>query len=176
MENVKWINDLSLKASYGQQGNDAILDALGYQDYYVWQNLYDLSYSNGGAIGGFVSSLQNKDISWEKSGNLNIGLEGSLLNRLIDFSVEYYNRKTSDMLLNSPMALSTGFSGYNANVGNVRNQGFELMLAVTPIKNENAVWRIQWMGSTIKNKVLKLTDKSNQIVSGSYIIKEEIAY
>ena len=172
MENVKWIDNLSLKASYGQQGNDAILDALGYQDYYVWQNLYDLSYSNGGAIGGFVSSLENKDISWEKSGNLNIGLEGSLLNRLIDFSVEYYNRKTSDMLLNYPMALSTGFSGYNANVGNVRNQGFELMLAVTPIKNENAVWRIQWMGSTIKNKVLKLTDKSNQIVSGSYIIKE----
>lgn len=65
-----------------------------------------MSYSNGGAIGGFVSSLENKDISWEKSGNLNIGLEGSLLNRLIDFSVEYYNRKTSDMLLNYPMALS----------------------------------------------------------------------
>ncbi len=54
MENVKWIDNLSLKASpYGQQGNDAILDALGYQDYYVWQNLYDLSYSNGGAMGGF---------------------------------------------------------------------------------------------------------------------------
>ena len=85
MENVKWIDNLSLKASYGQQGNDAILDALGYQDYYVWQNLYDLSYSNGGAIGGFVSSLENKDISWEKSGNLNIGLEGSLLNRLIRY-------------------------------------------------------------------------------------------
>ena len=172
MENIKWIDNLSFKASYGQQGNDAILDALGYQDYYVWQNLYDLSYANGGSIGGFVSSLENKDISWEKSGNLNIGLEGSLLNRLIDFSVEYYNRKTTDMLLNYPMALSTGFDGYNANVGNVRNQGFEMMLAVTPIKSENAVWRIQWMGSTIKNKVLKLTNESNQIVNGNFITKE----
>lgn len=97
---------------------------------------------------------------------------GGLLNRLIDFSIEYYNRKTTDMLLNYPMATSTGFNGYDANVGNIRNSGFEMMVGVTPIKTENVQWRVQWMGSTIRNRVLKLTQESNQIMNGPCIIKE----
>ena len=166
MQDIKWIDNLSLKASYGEQGNDAL------GSYYLWQNLYALGYNNGNNIGAVVSTLENKNISWEKSGNLNIGIEGALLNRLIDFSIEYYNRKTTDMLLNYPMATSTGFNGYDANVGNIRNSGFEMMVGVTPIKTENVQWRVQWMGSTIRNRVLKLTQESNQIMNGPCIIKE----
>ena len=166
MQDIKWIDNLSLKASYGEQGNDAL------GSYYLWQNLYALGYNNGNNIGAVVSTLENKNISWEKSGNLNIGIEGSLLNRLVDFSIEYYNRKTTDMLLNYPMATSTGFNGYDANVGNIRNSGFEMMVGVTPIKTENVQWRVQWMGSTIRNRVLKLTQESNQIMNGPCIIKE----
>ena len=70
------------------------------------------------------------------------------------------------------MATSTGFNGYDANVGNIRNSGFEMMVGVTPIKTENVQWRVQWMGSTIRNRVLKLTQESNQIMNGPCIIKE----
>ena len=140
--------------------------------YYAWQNLYDLEYANGNRIGGFVATLENKDISWEKNGMLNIGLEGALLDSRIRFSVEYFNKKTKDMLLNYPMALSTGFSGYYANVGNMRNTGWEFMLSGMLVKSKDIQWTLTWMGTAQKNKVLKLTKESNQILNGIRIIKE----
>ena len=166
MKDIRWINNLSFKISYGENGNESL------DTYYAWQNLYDLEYANGNRIGGFVATLENKDISWEKNGMLNIGLEGALLDSRIRFSVEYFNKKTKDMLLNYPMALSTGFSGYYANVGNMRNTGWEFMLSGMLVKSKDIQWTLTWMGTAQKNKVLKLTKESNQILNGVRIIKE----
>ena len=166
MKQVKWVNNLSLRVSYGENGNE------GLDSYYAWQNLYSLDYANGTNIGGFVSTLENKDISWEKNGMLNIGLEGSLFDNRVRFSIEYFNKKTTDMLLNYPMALSTGFTGYDANVGNMRNTGWEFMLGGTILNTKDVRWGLTWMGTAQKNKVLKLTEESNQIMNGSQIIKE----
>ena len=172
MKKFTWLNNLSFKISYGENGNESILDADGYQNYYVWQNLYSLGYPNANRIGGFVSTLENKDISWEKNGMLNIGLEGALLDNRLRFSIEFFNKKTKDMLLKYPMALSTGFTGYDANVGNMRNWGWEFMVSGTLVKTKDVVWNMTWMGTIQKNEVQKLTAESNQIASGNYIIKE----
>ncbi len=172
MEDVEWVNNLSVKLSYGEQGNDNLLNANGTPNYYVWQSLYDLSWANGNNIGGFVSSLENPNVSWEKNSNLNVGIEASLFDGRLNINAEYYNKKTTDMLLSYPMALSTGFSGYNANVGNMRNSGFEFEIKGTPVKTNDFTWNISLMGSTVKNKVLKLTGESPEIISGIYSIKE----
>lgn len=172
MEDVTWLNNLSLKVSYGQQGNDNILNSLGYSDYYLWQSLYSLDWANSNQIGGMISSLENRDVSWEKNANLNIGIEASLFDSRLSINAEYYNKKTTDMLLSYPMATSTGFNGYNANVGNMRNSGFEFEVKGTPIKTNDFTWELTWMGSTVKNKVLKLTAESPEIISGNYSIKE----
>jgi TonB-linked SusC/RagA family outer membrane protein len=166
MEDVDWVNNLSFKVSYGEQGNDDM------SSYYLWQSLYDLSYANANQIGGVVATLENKDISWEKNGNLNVGIEASLFDSRLSINAEYYNKKTTDMLLSYPMATSTGFNGYDANVGDMRNSGFEFEVKGTPIKTKDFTWELSWMGSTVNNKVLKLTNESPQIISGSYIIKE----
>ncbi|WP_308760607.1 TonB-dependent receptor [uncultured Bacteroides sp.] len=172
MEDVTWLNNLSLKVSYGQQGNDNILNSLGYSDYYLWQSLYSLNWANSNQIGGMISSLENREVSWEKNANLNIGIEASLFDSRLSINAEYYNKKTTDMLLSYPMATSTGFNGYNANVGNMRNSGFEFEVKGTPIKTNDFTWELTWMGSTVKNKVLKLTAESPEIISGNYSIKE----
>ena len=172
MEDITWLNNLSLKVSYGQQGNDNILNSLGYSDYYLWQSLYSLDWANSNQIGGMISSLENRDVSWEKNANLNIGIEASLFDSRLSINAEYYNKKTTDMLLSYPMATSTGFNGYNANVGNMRNSGFEFEVKGTPIKTNDFTWELTWMGSTVKNKVLKLTAESPEIISGNYSIKE----
>ena len=172
MQGIDWLDNLSFKISYGEQGNDNILDANGYANYYTWQSLYDLSYPNGDAPGGFVSTLENKEVSWEKNGNLNIGLEGTFFNSRLHASIEYFNKKTSDMLLNYPMALSTGFTGYSANVGDMRNQGWEFEISGTPVRTKDFEWTLGWMGSILNNKVLKLTAESPEIISGVRIIKE----
>src|SRR5699024_5684209 len=72
MEDVKWVDNLSLKLSYGQQGNDNILNSDETSNYYLWQSLYDLGWPNSNQIGGMVSSLENQVVSWEKNGNLNV--------------------------------------------------------------------------------------------------------
>jgi len=172
MKNVKWVNNLSFKVSYGQNGNEGILDGSGNQNYYAWQNLYSLDYSNGGSIGGFVSTLENKELTWEKIGMLNIGLEGTLFDNRLRFGVEFFHKKTTDMLLEYPMPLSTGFSGYYANVGSMRNVGWEFMLGGTILNKKNITWNAQILASAVRNKVLKLTTETPEIISSYKIIKE----
>ena len=172
LQDVKWLDNLSFKISYGEQGNDNILKSSGAANYYTWQSLYNLSYANGNAPGGFVSTLENKEVSWEKNGNLNIGIEGTFLNSRLHASIEYFNKKTTDMLLNYPMALSTGFTGYSANVGNMRNQGWEFEISGYPVKTRDFEWNVAWMGSILNNKVLKLTSESPRIISGVRVIEE----
>lgn len=166
MEDVEWVNNLSVKVSYGQQGNDNL------GTYYAWQSLYNLSWSNSNQIGGMVSTLENKKVTWEKNNNFNVGFEAALFDNRLSINAEYYNKKTTNMLLEYPMATSTGFDGYNANVGDMRNSGFEFEIKGAPIKTNDFTWDITWMGSTVKNKVLKLTAESPEIISGIYSIKE----
>jgi len=172
MKDIKWINNLSFKASYGQQGNDDLLDQDGYTIYYAWQSLYELGWNNANNIGAVIKTLETKDVSWEKNSNFNIGLEGTLFDHILHFGIEYYYKKTTDMLLNYPLPLSTGFTGYNANVGNLRNTGVEIELTVTPIKSADWHWDVTWMGATVSNKVLKLTEQSPEIIKGIRVIKE----
>lgn len=98
MQNLTWISNLSAKISYGEQGNDNLLryDSLegGYvPDYYPWQGLYPLEYPNANQVGGLIGALENKKLSWEKSGNLNVGIEASMFDGRLNVSAEYYNRK-----------------------------------------------------------------------------------
>lgn len=164
LEDQQWLNNLSLKASYGVQGNDNL------KTFYAWQSFYSLSYPNANMSGMVLSSLENKGLRWEKNGNLNVGLEGRFLNR-ISLGVEWYTRKTSDMLMTSPMAMSLGFSGYDKNIGSMRNSGLDMTAAADILNGEGFNWRLTLMGSTVDNKVLKLADKP-EIVSGNYIIRE----
>ena len=165
LSNVRWLNNLTLKASYGVQGNDSI------GSLYAWQAYYSLSYPNASLGGAVVSKLETKDLKWEKNGNLNVGIEARLFNRL-SATFEYYNRKTEDMLLDYPMAMSLGFSSYNKNIGSMRNSGFEFTLSGDIIRKDNFNWNMTVMGSTVSNKVLSLTENGEPIVGGTSIIAE----
>ncbi len=165
LKDVRWINNLSVKASYGMQGNDDV------GTYYAWQSLYDLEFSNAGNKGAIIASLENKDLTWEKNGNLNLGVEGMFLDRRVRLNADWYYKKTTHMLLQFPMALSTGFSGYYANAGNMRNQGIEIQLGLTPVRTQDLEWNVTLMGNTVSNKVLKLTTESPELISGVYSTK-----
>ncbi len=164
MQDFHWINNLTLKASYGVQGNDNI------GSLYAWQALYSLRYANQSFPGAVVESLENANLKWEKNNNLNIGIESRLFDRL-SISTEYYFRKTEDMLMDYPMAVSLGFSEYSKNIGSMENRGLELTLSYDILKSKDLFWNMTFMGSTVSNKVKKLADKP-EIITGSYIIRE----
>ena len=112
--------------------------------------------------GAAVTSLENKELKWEKNANLNIGIEAKLFDR-VSATIEWYQRKTTDMLMSFPMATSLGFDGYNKNVGSMRNTGIDLTLGVDIFKDTPFTWNLTLLGSTIKNKVLQLADKPDSI-------------
>lgn len=165
MQNTKdWLSNLSVKVSYGSQGNDDL------RTYYAWQSFYDVTYPNANNSGAIVTSLENKEVTWEKKATLNTGIEASLFNSRLSIAAEYYHTKTTDLLLSYPMAMSTGFTGYNDNVGSMQNQGVEFMVRGTIFNNPNFMWDMSVMGSFNKNKVTALTAESDEI-TGTYLIK-----
>ena len=164
LSDVDWLNNLSVKASYGVQGNDNV------GTLYAWQSFYDLGWPNASMSGALVSSLENTNLKWEQNGNLNVGVEAKVFDRF-SASIEWYNRKTTDMLLDYPMASSLGFDSYLKNIGSMRNIGWDITLNGRLVNTNDFTWDLTLMGSTIKNKVLHLADKP-EIISGNYIIKE----
>ena len=164
VKDINWIDNLSLRVSYGELGND------GLSSYYAWQSFYDLTYANANNSGAIVSSLANPAVSWEKKGTWNYGLEGTFFNKFLNVTAEYYNSLTTDMLLSFPMPTSTGFNGYNANVGSMTNKGLEMTLRFNWINKPNFRASSTFMGYYNRNKVLALTT-DDTITSGSYVIK-----
>ena len=171
MSASSWLDNLAVKASYGRQGNDNIFTN-GVRDFYPWQALYDLGWANAGEAGALVNSIENQDLTWESSGIFNIGLDASVWDSRLQASVEWYHRTTEDLLLNYPKPLSTGFASYSRNSGSMLNTGFEFTLNGRIIKTQDLEWSATFMGATIKNKILKLTDDGQDIV-GSYTILRE---
>jgi len=165
MRNVSWVDNLTLKFSYGVQGNNSV------GSYYAYQALYETSYPNATLPGAIINDVANEDLTWESNHNLNAGIEARLL-RCLDLSVEFYNRKTTDMLLAYPLASSTGFASYYRNAGEMRNRGVEFAVTGHIFDRSDLQWSVTWMGSTVNNKVLKLTEDGSDILGSTQIIRE----
>ena len=164
MAGLDWVNNITLKASYGVQGNDNI------GSYYAWQSLYDLNYPNATNSGAIIASIESQDVTWEKNGNLNVGVEFRLMDALSG-TVEWYSRKTTDLLLEYPMAISLGFPGYYANVGSMVNRGFDITLGYDIINRKDVFWNVGLMASTVRNKVLSLVSDNTDINNGIYLLR-----
>ena len=169
MQDLSFVDNLKLKASFGKQGNDRILT------YYGWQSLYDLDWANANLNGALLSSLENTSIKWEENNNFNVGVEATLWNRL-EFGLEYYQRRTVDMLMEKPMATSLGFDSYWANVGEMLNSGLELNTNLHVINSNNFSWSANLNLTTLENEIIELDGETDQIVNGIRIQKvgEEI--
>lgn len=173
MQGLEWLNNLSLKASYGVQGNDN-MQAFYYgawrANFYPGRPVYQLNFPNAGAPGAMIKAIANSDLRWETNANLNVGLEGRFFNRF-SFLLEYYYRRTTDMLMDYPVAMSLGFPSYERNIGVMDNQGFEFNLAADLIQLQDFRWGLSIMGATVFNKIRKLADNP-EITEGNQITKE----
>ena len=170
MQNLPWVNNLTARISYGQLGNDRLYDDDDNPIYYAWQSFYDLTWPNAGNSGAVVSSLENKDVTWEKKSSWNVGIDATLFDQKINLVLEYYNSKTTDMLLNSPLAMSTGFTGFNANMGSMSNKGLEASIRYNWLNKSKlrASSTITAYGN--RNKVIALNG-DKKITTGNYVIE-----
>ncbi len=141
---------LKLKASWGQQGNDAIGD-------YRYTDTYYLSNFNG-EVSFVQNTVGNPNITWETNSNFNAGIEFVLLKSLITGSIEYFSRKTTDMLCFVYVPFSGGYTGSYDNVGDMVNRGVEVDLHFTPIRTKDLSWMINLNATHYKNKITMLND------------------
>lgn len=154
-----WVDQLKLKASIGQQGNDNIGE-FRYTDLYTVAN-------NNGEIGITWASKGNEDITWETNTNLNVGVDFSLWKGRLTGSVEYFYRHTTDMLSWVTAPYEVGYSGYYDNIGSMDNKGVEINLDGTIIRNRNFSWSMNLNATHYKNEVTELaSDRKNNTVQG----------
>lgn len=159
MQDLSLINSLTLRASYGGQGNDNV-------GYYAYQGLFSIK-NNLGESGFVTSSLENKNLKWETNLNFNVGLDYVLFRGRLSGSVEFFTRRSKDLLFDLPKALSTGYGSYTTNAGGLKNTGVEFSITGTPIQTKDWKWTLSVNGTHYKNELTELPQ--SQIITGNYI-------
>ncbi|MCL1607200.1 MULTISPECIES: SusC/RagA family TonB-linked outer membrane protein [Mediterranea] len=143
-----WLSDLTLRASYGAQGNDNV-------GYYAYQALYSIG-SFLGETTLTTSRLDTPELSWETNLNANIGLDFSLWSNRLFGTVEWFQRTSKDLLFARDLVPSSGFSSIDDNIGKVRNYGWEFTLGGTPILTRDWTWRLSVNATTYKNEIVSI--------------------
>ena len=170
-----WLNNLKLKASYGQQGNDNLGRSTGdgRYYYYAYADQYTMTGDASGFSDGTLAYKGNKDLTWEKSVSYNIGLDFALLNNRLNGSIEYFGRQQKDMLYFKPVAGSLGYSQIPMNVGTMTNRGLEIDLSYDILKHRDYSLTINGNATFIQNKIDKLhPDLNGKWISSSRIYEE----
>ena len=167
LKNVPTLSLLKLRASYGITGNAEIGN---FSSRGLYSGLASYAGSTGqagvaGVPGQVPSQIANPDLKWEKTGQADFGLEFGFLNNRISGEVDYYIKKTSDLLLNVNVPGSTGFRTQLRNIGNLENRGIEFVL-----NTQNTTGAFQWTTSlNIAHNTNKITNLKKQVIQGGFV-------
>lgn len=159
----EWLNNLKLRLSYGVTGNNkgignyASIVGIGGPVYYPFGG----SYTSGYYAGGIVDKL----LTWEKSHEFNVGLDFGFLQNRINGSIDWYNKKSTDLLYKVELPLEAGGVSMSTNVGSVRNTGIEVALTTINIDTRDWNWTTSFTFAHNKNKVLEINGVADEIVA-----------
>ncbi len=168
MKEIRWVDNLKLRASYGQVGNDQSVGLFAYM------GLYGLT-TNGKLFAAYKTQYEAKDIKWESSNSLGIAVEGRFFDKF-NLSVEYFDKRSKDLLFNIYLPLSVGSTDTDVttanktvNIGTSSNRGVEVNLDVDVIKKKDFNWNVGFNMTYLKNEITKLPaqNRENGIISGS---------
>ncbi|GAA0529810.1 SusC/RagA family TonB-linked outer membrane protein [Chitinophaga japonensis] len=166
LQGIKQVfTDLKVRYSWGIAGNDRIggdYPAIGL----VTSTNYVFGETPTAATGFSVTSITNNNLRWEKTTSSDIGLDAVIANERISLSFDYYNKLTKDLLLSVPVARTTGYTRANANVGSVKNWGYEININSRNITNGPLTWETSLNFSYNRNKVVQLNNDNTPIYTG----------
>ena len=149
--NAPFVDELKLKASIGQQGNDNIGS-------FAYTDLYNLTPASSTVVSPSFYRIGNEDITWETTTNFNAGVEFSLFKGRLTGALDVYTKKTSDLLFWLSVPESNGSRGYYGNLGDIRNTGVELSLTGAIVRTKDIDWSVTANFSHNSTKVLKLPE------------------
>lgn len=161
LEHVSWLDDLRVKASYGQVGNNQI------SSYYGYQAFYDLGWNNGAEPGVLLSSAATPDLKWEKSNTFNSGIDFSLFRKRVYGTLEVFKRGSDQLIFSVPQPLSDPVTSINANIGSMYNKGIELQLGGDIVRARDFTWSLLTNWTMFKNEITKMPAQTPIITSGT---------
>jgi TonB-linked SusC/RagA family outer membrane protein len=161
---VPFLSDMKLRFSYGETGNNNI----GNYEQYATINYEKYVLGNNAAGGYAPARLDNPSLTWEKQKSFNSGVDVKLFNNRIGITVDHYNSKNYDLLLNVNVPAITGFTTALQNIGEVQNQGWEFAFSTVNFKGKFD-WTTDFNFSTNQGKVIKLGPQGDPIISGGNI-------
>ena len=157
-------NSLKLRIGYGQLGNQGISN---------YQTINTLVASGNAVFGSDIyqgvvpARLPNKNLRWENTEEINVGLDFEFLNGILAGSVDAFKRNTKDQLFSKPIPSVVGFSSYMVNFGNVENRGIDFQLRSLNMQRNTFNWESTLNLSLLKNEVKELPDFIPQLITGS---------
>lgn len=163
IKELGFISNLKLRTSYGVNGNAGISNN-------AWLSLLGFSNSYADYPVIYYTGIQNNQLTWEQNKPFNIGLDFGLFNNRISGTIEYYKRTTSDLLLDLPLSLTSGFDAKTMNIGEMENSGMELSLSTVNFDGDFR-WTTDINMTTVNNEVTELDKNADgnfkPIISGS---------
>ena len=160
MQSIGFLDMLKLRANYGEVGNSALTS------YFPYLSAFGTGWNDLNNPGVVITGLGNPNITWEKLGTYNIGLDFAVLKNRLSGSIEYYNKNTFDLIFNRPLPPSGGFPNIDENIGSLKNSGIEITLNSRNVVSRDFNWSTDFNIATLKNEITKLPQEF--INSGSY--------
>lgn len=159
------LSNLKVHTSYGLTGNSEIATYKSLASVSAGTFLLD---GKRGAY-SYISSMANPDLRWEKTAQWDFGVNLGLFRNRLNFDVSYYNKRTTDLLLDCPLPTATGYRSVFKNIGSVQNQGFDIMIAGVPVQTKDFNWSTTLNLNYNKNKILGLGDNDEDILMHSWV-------
>ena len=160
LKDVSWLDDLKLRTGYGVTGNQ---DFASYKSLFLVKTSGSFYYDGQWAHAYAPASNANPDLAWEKKAEFNAGADFSFLKGRISGSIDYYYRKTTNLLYNYEVPVPPyDYSTYFANVGAISNRGIEVTLAGIPVKNDRLEWNTSLVFASNANKLISFTNEEFQ--------------
>ena len=171
LKNVKWMDELKLRLGWGKTGQQ---DGIGDYNYFATYNVNTTNVNGRYPLIGVNDSgllyrpdAYNPDLKWETTTTWNAGLDWSLFNNRVSGSVDYYYRKTTDLINDASVSAGSNFRNMvRSNIGSLENRGIEASLTVRPIQTQDWQWEVTANFTYNKNEITELTGESSLVMVG----------
>ena len=171
LKNVKWIYELKLRLGWGKTGQQ---DGIGDYNYFASYNVNTTNADGRYPLVGlndegllYRPDAYNQDLKWETTTTTNVGLDFSVFNNRLSGSIDYYYRKTTDLINDASVSAGSNFRNMvRSNIGSLKNSGIEVSLTVRPIQTTDWQWEISTNFTYNKNEITELTGESSIVMTG----------
>ena len=170
LKNVSWLDNLKLRLGYGVTANTSI-------DPYQTKGTLSKIYYNFGenhVIGYAPGGLPNAALTWETTGQWNVGIDFGFFKNRIMGTIDFYRQDTSDLLLDRQIPVVSGFENVLSNIGKTRNQGVEISLTTVNLQSRDFTWTTDWMFTTNKEEIVELFNGATDDVGNSWFIGQSV--